>query len=109
MKFSERQFIEWAKTDVQRLTKFILDEAISAPDLTFALESLKYAKMCDDVRKALLHGLSNIHPVIREGAIYGANSHLADKVIMARIEMIAMSDDNAIIREIARDAKIYSI
>jgi len=109
MKFSERQFIEWAKKDVQRLTNFILNEATESSDLTFALESLKYAKMCDDVRKALLCGLSNIHPVVREGAIYGANPHLADKIILSQIEKIATIDNDAIIREIARDAKIYSM
>jgi hypothetical protein len=82
MKYSELEFIDWAKKNPKRLTSFILSlEEKDISDLTFAIESLQFAKFDSDVRTAIMFGLLDSRPVVREGAIYGASSFMKDKQI----------------------------
>lgn len=86
----ERLFRELAVDSPGELIEIIKAE-ISAVNLTFAAEALALSPTTL-AAPVLLKLLEHEHPLVREGAVLGSETHLSDALLLAKVRQLAEND-----------------
>ena len=99
---SEKELRELAERDLAELTSLI-ERGLEPHVLTFAAEALgDHAEPNDpNTVKLLLKLVEHASPVVREGAIYGLEPHLASAGVVEALRNLRLHDDSPGVREAA--------
>lgn len=98
------QLLELARTDPARLVAWLDSEEMSPGKATFAAEILGKEAAAEVAAPCLLRLTQHSSPLVREGAVYGLETHKAQGDVRARLEEMAASDPSWGVRQSAAEA-----